>query len=405
MNEADTFEALRNDVPHDQLFKLRGELELLTKLYIESLFASRDNTAKFAKMLYSILDSIADGLLVNDRDGKVLLANKRAIDLCGIDMLKMSREEFIDRYQIYEADGETRIPIDQLPYEIVRKGGKTAEKEGLVKGVGLPPEGIWVRSHSAPIRDDNGDILGIVTVFNDISQKKRLQLERNTLASLITHDLKNHLSATISVLDLLSESLFNKLELDEQKLLSELRSDSMRFLEISKTMMEVYRMDLYTMEKQHTVINIKDVLKEAVALTDQLGKKHGVRIVLDGVPDNLPQIKGTLVALRQVFHNLLHNAITASSSGQTVEVTCVREKDNIVVHITDYGLGISANELFLLFEPVRVTHKWTGGSSTGFGLYLSRRIIEAHDGSISCQSTPSKGTTFTIYLPIYSHNK
>lgn len=385
---------------HEQLFKLRNQLESLTRLYIDNLFASQKSANEFAKILQTILESVADGLIVYDEEDNIILANEGAIRLCGLNIEHMSYREIINNYQFYDSDGKTPIPHERMPHRIAHKKGITVEKEGLIKGESLPPEGIWLRSHAAPIKDDNGKIFGVVAVFHDISRKKRLQLERDTLTSLITHDLKNHLSAMVNVLDLLSDTLANKLDAKDRKLLSDLKEDSIRYLAIANTLMEVYRMDLYLIDSHRTEINLKELLIEAIKLTEQFASNRDVQVILN-ITQELPMIMGIPAALRQVFHNLLHNAITASDRGQSIEITYSEEKNMFGINITDQGQGISKDDLRTLFEPGSVAHKLKGTSS-GFGLYLSKQIIEAHGGTITCESEPNKGTTFSIKFPLSS---
>ena len=118
----------------DQLFALRRDLENLTRSYIDKLVASQSSASEYATMLNTILDSIGDGLFVVDKDERVILANREAIRLIGVDISQLQRRPFLDNYTFFEVDGQTPIAPDNEPYSIALREKASVQREGLVRG-------------------------------------------------------------------------------------------------------------------------------------------------------------------------------------------------------------------------------------------------------------------------------
>src|SRR6202000_3026989 len=98
----------------------------------------------------------------------IILANPAASRLAGTCMQQHSRSEILRQYNFFKDDGRTPLPESADPYEIARRERRRAEIEGFVTGEHLPPEGMWIRAHAAPIIGEDGDLMGVVTVFSDI---------------------------------------------------------------------------------------------------------------------------------------------------------------------------------------------------------------------------------------------
>ena len=247
--------------------------------------------------------------------------------------------------------------------------------------------------------DGDGEISGVVTVFQDITEAKRLQRQRDSMATLLTHDLKNHLASLDMILETYLEPAASMLSSECAQLLVDLRESNKQFLEISNSLIELYRTDLYSVESCRGEIDFSQLLESVVELNRPLALACNVQVSMSDCKH--VRMNGIISALRQVFHNLLHNAIKASPSGAVVELETSASPTHIRVSITDHGVGMSKDRIQALFDSSRVSTSLNiGSTSTGFGLYLCRMIIEAHGGTISCESEPDTRTTFTVELPV-----
>jgi signal transduction histidine kinase len=148
------------------------------------------------------------------------------------------------------------------------------------------------------------------------------------------------------------------------------------------------------LELQRRPLSLKVLLGEVFTLTASAAKEQGVRLVTEVRPDDL-SLLGDAGRLKQVLINLINNALHASPPGGEVTVRAMRERDQVVLEVTDHGVGIPAGELENIFFPFFTTK--SGG--TGLGLAITRKIVMAHHGDIQVKSQPGQGTTFRVLLP------
>lgn len=390
-----------SDAPNvpEHLFAVRRKLEDLTRLYVDKLIESSASASNHALMMNAILDSIGHGLVVVDKDENIILANREAARMVGAEIKEQPRRQFLDNYKFFEADGITPISESAEPYAVALREKKTVQKEGFVRGPNIGPEGMWLRVNASPVLDKDGEVLGVVTIFQDITETKILQRQRDSLATLFTHDLKNHLVSIDMFLDVLGESFANTLDDQDCPILLDVRESNREFLQISNSLIELYRTDLYAVESCRGEIELNRLLTSALELNRPLAAARNIQISVS--ESQSPILHGIFSGLRQVFHNLVQNAIKASPTGGVVKIVIGTTDDHVQVSITDHGRGIEADQIRTLFESSRVaTRSYLGSTSTGFGLYLCRMIVEAHGGELLCQSQPGTVTTFTVKLPI-----
>jgi two-component system phosphate regulon sensor histidine kinase PhoR len=286
---------------------------------------------------------------------------------------------------------EPALP-DQEPLEIAMREKRSVEAEGLVTGYQLPPDGIWLRLKASPILDVDGSVIGGVTVLSDISKRVIAQKQRDTHAAIITHDLKNYLAAETMLADDLLFQGAAKFQSEEIELINELSKASGRYLEIVSTLLEIFRTGIFKDEFQMEAIDTASLLQSAIALSEHAAKSKSIEIKLDAT-EPMPSLYGVPYALKQVFHNVLQNAINASHIGEPVTIRLSQTDTAVLIEIVDTGKGFTADNLSELFRQA------SSSNSTGFGLYLTRLLVETHKGTISCKSDPGKQTTFSIYLP------
>lgn len=383
----------------EKIFQAMHELEALTRNYINGVLESRATAAAHARFLMAILDSVGDGLIVVDANRKILLANQAAIAIAGWEIANLSMSELRHRYKRFKEDGKTPLLEDEEPIFIALTEGRAVESVGFVTSQHLPPEGIWIRTIASPVKNENGDVIGGVTLFQDITKSVKLKKQRDALATLITHDLKNHLIAESGILEVLVDELSDAVDPEIKDMLTEQVASNFKYLELASTLVELCRTEMLSTKDNMNLIEIPDLLKSAIDLNTLHSANTGVEVVLNIEP-NLPAVRGIFPALQQVFHNLVQNAIFVSDQGETVTVTARRKDDFVEIEIADKGPGIPEDRLKTLFDPsTAATHVRTS-SSTGVGLHLCRLLLDLHGGKLTCVSEVDQGTSFFVQLPI-----
>jgi signal transduction histidine kinase len=383
----------------NEITREQDNVAAITKEYINALATSSETLARHTYVLSAILDSMGAGVIVFDKDGNVILTNKRMVALAGRDLMHLTRNEVDSLYTFAKDEGETPLTPAEMPFQTAFLQKKPASVEGLTFGASLPPEGVWFSSIAAPIIGADGEFIGVVSVLQDNTHRKRLERQRDALAALIAHDTKNHLAGWDIMFALLrmEPELLDKQQLD---VLSSLKTGNEAFLELCSTLLELYRANFYVLDSCRTQIDVNEILHAAVALNSSGAQAAGVALDLQ-VKGKLPAIQGIPAAIRQGLHNLIQNSVEASPPGTTVEISATSNKDLVTIEVRDHGKGMTAEQVAKIFDQSRVAASLPKATrSTGFGLYLTRMLIESHGGKISCTSKVRKGSTFKIELPI-----
>ena len=382
----------------EQLRSAHQKLEELTNRYILEILSSKESSEEYAKKLLTVLNCLGEGLLVFDKDMSLILANMAASKLAGAGMGKCSRDDLRATYQAFKRDGITPLSVEEEPLVIAMKERRAAKAELLIKSQTLPPDGLWVRVTAAPVIDSSGNLLGGVSVFQDISEQVALVRQRDALLSLITHDLKNHFAAEYSLVEYLLSACSEQLDSEAIELLKELQKSSRHYTDVGRTMLEVFRAELNDSKTSRADVDLEQTLRASLQLNSMIASSKNVKIDLV-IDKHLPHITGIPSAWRQIFHNLIQNAVEASPPGQAVCVKATNSKGAVRICVEDKGCGMSKEEAKKFFDRTDIGNSTKSAHSTGVGLYLCRFLVEAHGGEISCKSEPNRGTTFSIDLP------
>ncbi len=384
-----------------ELFQLRAELEQLTQDYVNSLVDSEEARANHAEFLTTILDSIADGLVVYDCKEKVILANQAAAKLVGMDLSGLDKSSIREKFLTFKNKGGEPFKVSDEPYFHALNQKEACEKEGYISGDSIDRGGFWLRAHASPVLDKENNLLGVVATYSDISERKRLQQQRDALASVIAHDIKNHLAGEemiYSYLSKLGES-GEKFESAAMDAISKMRASNKHHLELATSLLEIFRADFVINTNNAVILEIEKIIELVIFLNSLAATVSGVEIKTE-IETDLPPIKGVPAAIRHSLHNLLQNAINLSTKGDTIIVSVKKEDTGISISVTDHGAGMSEEEISRLFDQNAIASKIPDSlKSSGVGLFFSKLLLDAHHATLTCQSKVGEGSKFTIKLP------
>ena len=370
--------------------------------YLDSLKQSGDPSDSNSRVLATILDTAADGLIVLDKNLKIVLANAWAAKIANWQLEDVDRVELRRNYQAFYDDGITPVPFEEEPIEVAMRERRPHEMEMFITSPHLEQGGRWIRTHAAPVLDDSGEAIGGVSVFSDITERLRLQRERDCLVALIGHDIKNHFAAEQACFDFLLGSEPEKFEPDTLYLLNSLRAASERFVGIANSLLEMSRTNIFANSEFGQEVDLSLLAHQAIELSELVASERKVRVSVECMTDR-PIVRGLPGVICHVLHNIIQNAIEASNVGSTVTVNLSSDSKQVSVKISDTGIGMSTEELAKIFSPHRVAgHVSKTTHSTGFGLYLSAMLVEGQGGQMKCASELGKGTTFTILMPAFA---
>jgi len=358
---------------------------------------SEDELFRQKDFISNIIESTSEAIFAKDISGKYLAINESGAKMLG--------------YKAVDIIGRTDFDI--LPVEIASEFLKTDEliiSTGDVyerEEVGLidDKEHVFL-THKTPWRDNAGDIIGIIGVSNDITdrkehEKEQLKIEKleslGVLAGGIAHDFNNILAGIIGNISI--AQIFLDVSHKSHKPLLEAERASVRATELAHQLLTFARGG----EPIKKVISIQVLINETISLV-----LHGSNCkCVVSIPDNIHAIEADEGQLSQAFHNIIINATQAMPGGGTLTVTAendylssansmeIAEGNYARLTFFDQGCGISEENLSKIFDPYFTTKS----AGNGLGLASAHSIISRHGGHIGASSILNKGTTFTIHLP------
>ena len=334
-----------------------------------------------------IIENTSTGIIAVDGQGRVTLANQPAVRIMarlGFSLPEgtgWSYPEWAEKYGL-----ESRL------VQCLREGQGCDLYSAPVTG---PNGTAYLHVHITVSRDDEGRVIGATDVFHDVTEHRQLEqrlVEAEKLSALAqlaggaAHEIRNPLASVRGFVQLLKRrhsGLDDYLEI----IINEIdRIDG-----IIKELLQLAK----PMPPALADIALARLLDEVCLLTGAGATLDQIELI-KAYPADLPVLKGDANQLKQVFINIITNAIQATPHGGRIIVDAGAGSDSVWVSVCDNGCGIPPDQLSRVFEPFYTTKK----NGTGLGLTVCNRVVRAHGGRIDVVSAPGEGTTFTVYLPL-----
>lgn len=236
-------------------------------------------------------------------------------------------------------------------------------------------------------------------------QEKLLETERNLakvredLIATLSHDLKTPLLGEQKTLQFFQEAIFGPLTDEQKDVLGVLRRSNDRQLSLVETLLSVYRNDNLGVEVAVQPINLDELIADLLTELQFLAQERGTALGYT-CQHSPPLVAGEALQIKRVLSNLIHNALNYTPSGGRVEVRLSQQEKNALVEVSDTGPGLSRSDLnnvFYRFYQAGGDRQMIG---TGLGLYLSRQIIQAHQGRIWAENLSQGGCRFSFTIPL-----
>jgi K+-sensing histidine kinase KdpD len=230
-----------------------------------------------------------------------------------------------------------------------------------------------------------------------VEELRNLSTLRADFVSLVSHELRSPMAAVIGSARTLQRRWRELSPQHRDAFLALIADETDRLAMLVGDVLDTSRIEAGTFGYAFGDVDIRALVEEAVASAS--AGQDAIEVV-SSVPAPLPAVRGDADRLRQVLANLIDNAVKYSPDGERVEVVATSVNGGVRVDVRDHGAGIPTGEQRQIFEKFHRVHGPNAKPGTGLGLYIARSIVEAHGGSIAVESTPGRGSIFTVALPV-----
>jgi two-component system phosphate regulon sensor histidine kinase PhoR len=363
----------------DEVGALAEALDLLA----ENLSGTVQNLASERDRLAGILETMAEGVLLTDPGGKVVLANASLRSMVGASG------------QLIGKDPIEAIRNDELA-EII---GAVAQSQKPVTGevdlVGIVPRRVLVRAAPLTVRGNHG----VVAVLSDVTELRRLESMRRDFVANVSHELRTPIAAIRAAAETLESGAMND-PAAAKDFIGMISRHSERLHELVEDLLELSRIEAQKLDLKPSAIDVAELIDHMIGLYALSASRRGVELSPGPCPRRL-SLTADRRALEQILSNLVDNAIKYATARTVVRLSASVGSGEIRIAVADSGPGIAAKHLPRLFERFyrvdRGRSRDVGG--TGLGLSIVKHLTEALGGHVMVESVPGVGSTFTVQFP------
>ncbi|MRH42886.1 PAS domain-containing protein [Aquibacillus halophilus] len=336
--------------------------------------------------LRTVIDNMESGLMLIDERGYVHLVNRKFEAMFG-----KNANQYIG-YLYYDVLDQENI------HKAVQEAFLYEEKIKNSFTISLEVEKRYVEIVGAPIFNDTKNLKGAVLVFHDITELKRSEQTRKDFVANVSHELKTPMTSIRGFAETLLDGAMEEEELREQ-FLTIILNESQRLQTLVHDLLELSKLEHDELKLNRKLINISSLLDDILPIVSHQAQQKN--ITFNTTVKNTIEIVADPERLKQVFINLINNAINYTPNNGNISLSIETIDMFVRIIVSDNGIGISEESRDRIFERFyrvdKARSRNTGG--TGLGLAIVKHIVEAHQGSIKVESKIDKGTTFCILLP------
>jgi signal transduction histidine kinase len=323
-----------------------------------------DDATNRTEQLQAVLASLSEGVIVADAERRVMLVNPAARGLLSL-----------------PARGEEQA-LDIFTDELV------------------PASERVIRSYSAPVRNDAGQVLGTVTVLRDATRDQELDRLKSEFLTVVSHELQTPLTAIKGALELVMDDDTGQLSRVQRRFLETIERNSTRLVGLVGDLLDLSRLEAGRVELEAQPLDTPSLVRGALAAVSNLFEARGTVLRVD-VPESVPPILGDRRRVEQILTNLLANAAKYTPGGGVVEVAAASVNGHVLLSVTDNGPGVPESERDIVFDKFyrgRDAQR-RGESGSGLGLAIVKSLVDLHGGSVRVEESVPRGARFVVELP------
>ncbi|MFH0941874.1 MAG: ATP-binding protein [Chloroflexota bacterium] len=362
----------------------RDEAGKLAQAFNEMSSKLKEMVARLSEdrsRLATILDNMADGIIMTDSEGNVLLANRAAVRLLDVRRDGITPRPLIEAVRDYELN------------EVVKSCLETGQEQSVQFESSASNR--FLRAIVLPL-DDVGR--GVLVLLQDLTELRELQTMRRELVGNISHDFRTPLAGIKAMVETLADGAIADSG-TARDFLVRIEAEVDRLTQLVSELTELSRIETGRVELELESLDINGLVSEVLTQLEPLAARQDLSVAKE-LGDGLPPVRVDRERIRQVITNLVHNAIKFNRPGGSLKAATGLRGESAIVSISDTGIGIAGADLPRIFERFYKADRSRAGQGTGMGLAIAKHIVQAHGGHIWAESEEGKGTTFSFSLPV-----
>jgi two-component system, NtrC family, sensor histidine kinase KinB len=353
----------------------------------------------------AIVESISDGLIVTDASMNILHMNRVVAELCNVKPGPVIGEPL------------GSVIRDDRIIALIRacseSGGDQPDQKVHYLEFERGDQRWFFRPKVARIVDAEGDLYGVLTLLQDVTQFKELDRMKSDFIATLSHEFRTPLTSMNMSVDILSQGILGPLNERQRELITSAKEDCFRLTKLARELLQLSKLESGKIQLKNEELDIQSVIDLSIRpLALQFNEKQ-IRL-LTNVEPGLPRLIADEQQISWVITNLVTNALRYTDAGGTVSIRARAQGratgsgnkgiETVLVEVEDTGQGIARENLDKIFDKF-VQIKGTAGStpgSVGLGLAIAKEIVEIYGGKIWAESEPGKGSKFSVVLPLGS---
>ncbi|UOQ44797.1 cell wall metabolism sensor histidine kinase WalK [Halobacillus salinarum] len=341
------------------------------------------------RKLSSVLSNMSDGVIATDRLGAITLMNAPASVLIGQTFEEVKGQSLIDVLDLN----------DQLS-DI----SEIENTDSIITDLSSEDQHLLLKANFSVVSDENDEMDGFITVISDVTEQEKVEQERREFVSNVSHELRTPLTTMRSYIEALTEGAWQDPDI-APRFLDVTQTETDRMIRLVNDLLQLTKMDHKESNMMKNRVEFMEFFNHVIDRFE-MHKRENIEFKRE-LPDRKLYVWIDKDKLTQVVDNVISNAIKYSPEGGTIRFKATTNKKQLIISISDEGLGMPANTVDKIFDRFyRVDKSRTrelGG--TGLGLAIAREIIDAHHGKIWAESQEGKGTTVLFTLPLMSQKR
>ena len=346
--------------------------------------------------LKTIVNHLAGGVLVTDKNKNIILYNPTLLKMLGYggDTLDDQPLHALTTDEKLTSIIDGILELNKGEFKVL-----STEIELHESGEALSNQS-YLRAQAVPFQNRLGEILGSVTIIDDITHLKELDEMKSTFVSMVSHEIRSPLSTVLSQIKILMDGLAGELGPKQADILGKISRKVQGLVELSNELLDLSRIEAGLIVQDKQQVQLMDILESLVEFIQARAKEKNISLSLEKA--DLPLINADIKSMEEVFSNLITNAIIYTPERGELRVRGEVKGGFVGISISDTGYGIAPDEIPRIFERFyrAKTEKTRNIVGTGLGLPIVKSIVEAHNGTVKVESKEGVGSTFYVRLPI-----